>query len=142
MKSSARNCFHGEVTELITGAVNDEVKLKLANGTIITSIITHESTLNLGLVIGAKAFALIKSSFVILATEMENVKVSTRNCLVGTVSNVKKGAVNSEVLLTLPGGESLTAIITHESVENLTLSKGTKATALFKASHVILGVNV
>lgn len=142
MKTSARNCFYGEVSEINTGAVNDEVKLKLNDGTIITAIITHESTLHLSLAVGTKAFALIKSSFIILASAMDNVKVSTRNCLSGTVSEIHKGAVNSEVSITLPGGEQLVAIITNDSVQNLTLSKGSKVSALFKASHVILGVNV
>lgn len=141
MKTSARNCFYGEVCEIKTGAVNDEVKLKLNDSTIITAIITHESTVHLGLNVGVKAFALIKSSFVILACEMDNVKVSTRNCLSGIVNEVHQGAVNSEVSITLPGGEQLVAIITNDSAQNLTLSKGGQVTALFKASHVILGVD-
>lgn len=142
MKTSARNCFYGEVVALKEGAVNDDVKLKLANGTLITAIITHESTLNLNLTIGAKAFALIKSSFIILASDMENVKFSTRNCLAGTVAEIHKGAVNSEVVVALDSGEPLVSIITNESVESLDLSKGCKVSALFKASHVIIGVNV
>ena len=134
--------FLCEIVALKEGAVNDEVKLKLANGTIITAVITHESTLNLNLSVGAKAFALIKSSFIILASDMENVKVSTRNCLSGTVAEIHKGAVNSEVVVALDSGEPLVSVITNESVAGLALSKGSKVSALFKASHVILGVNV
>ncbi len=50
------------------------------------------------------------------------------------------GAVNSELTLQLAGGKTLTAIITRESAESLELAAGAPATALIKASHVILAV--
>lgn len=140
MKTSARNFFKGEVVQVKSGAVNDEVELKLDSGTVITAIITRDSSARLGLKVGAKAFALIKSSFVVIATEMENVKVSTRNCLAGTVTQVTTGAVNSEVAIDLGQGNSIVAIVTNESCKNLGLKAGVQATALFKASSVILGV--
>lgn len=141
MKTSARNFFRGEVVQMKSGAVNDEVALKLSSGVVITAIITRESSANLGLSVGAKAFALIKASFVIVATDMQNAKVSTRNCLAGKVAQVTPGAVNSEVVIDLGGGNAIVAIVTNESSKNLGLKAGVQATALFKASSVILGVD-
>lgn len=66
-------------------------------------------------------------------------KVSARNMLPGTVKNVIKGAVNSEVLLSLQGGETVVAIITNPSVERLGLHAGGEAFAIIKASDVIVG---
>ena len=51
-----------------------------------------------------------------------------------------RGAVNSEVVIALAGGGSVAATITNESVDVLGLEEGAAATALFKASSVILGV--
>lgn len=140
MKTSARNCFDGVITAVKHGAVNDEIELKTVGGVLITAIITHESTDKLGLKAGVKAFALIKSSFVIIAADLEGVKLSTRNCVCGKVALVKPGAVNSEVVLDLGHGDTITAIITNESCQNLGLKTGAPATAIFKASSVIMGV--
>jgi molybdate transport system regulatory protein len=66
-------------------------------------------------------------------------KVSARNAFSGTITKVVKGAVNSEVLLTVPGGDQIVASITNGSVETLALKEGVHAVALVKASWVILG---
>lgn len=66
-------------------------------------------------------------------------RVSARNLFRGTVASVRKGAVNSEVHLLLPGGDVVVSIITNESVEDLALAKGKEAYAVVKASSVLLG---
>lgn len=89
-------------------------------------------------------------------------KLSARNVLKGTVAKVKKGAVNTEVTLTLKGGPSLAgyvgacgqdyrepceplsivAVITNTSAENLALKEGTAAVAVIKASSIIVGTDM
>ena len=69
-------------------------------------------------------------------------KISARNVLAGTVQNVTKGAVNSEITLTLQGGEKMTAIITNESADRLGLKNGSPAFAIVKASDVMIGKDV
>lgn len=65
-------------------------------------------------------------------------KVSARNQLTGTVSDIVLGAVNAEVHLALKGGQILVASITKESVAGLGLKQGLAVTALIKAPQVIL----
>ena len=65
-------------------------------------------------------------------------KTSARNSLCGQVIQVKKGAVNAEILLDIDGEIKITAIITNDSVDNLQLKHGQTAFALFKASSVLL----
>jgi len=50
------------------------------------------------------------------------------------------GAVNTEVVLELGGGATLAAVVTNESCAALALAVGSRATGMFKASSVILGV--
>jgi molybdopterin-binding protein len=69
------------------------------------------------------------------------VKLSARNVLKGRVKTVKEGAVNSEVIVQLPGGLEITSVITKTSVENLSLKEGKDAYAVIKASNVILAVD-
>ena len=140
MKTSARNQFLGTVTRLTCGAVNDEVELQIAGGQQLVAILTHESTESLGLKPGAEAFALIKSSSVILLTDEDGARYSARNRLRGSIARIQPGAVNSEVVLDLPGGATLAAIVTNPSCAALGLAVGQSATAIFKASSVIVGV--
>jgi len=140
MRTSARNQFFGSVTHVERGAVNDEVLLEIAGGQTIVAIVTHESAESLALAPGRQAFALIKSSSVIVMTEGGGARLSARNQLQGTVTRLMRGAVNAEVVIGLPGGGSVAATITNDSAAALGLEEGAAATALFKASSVILGV--
>lgn len=140
MKTSARNQFFGTVVAVKTGAVNDEIELEVLGGHRIIAIVTRGSTESLGLKVGAEAFALIKSSSIIVVTDDEGARFSARNRLAGKVVRVQPGAVNTEVVLELPGGAAVAAIITNDSCEALDLAEGKTASAMFKASSVILGV--
>ena len=68
-------------------------------------------------------------------------KISARNQLKGKVKQITPGAVNAEVIVELPGGQEIVAIVTLPSVKNLALSKGDNVVAIVKASSVILGVD-
>ena len=68
-------------------------------------------------------------------------KLSARNVLKGKVVSVKAGAVNSEVVIQLVGGEQVVAIITKTSAESLGLAKGKDAYAVIKASNVMVAVD-
>lgn len=140
MRTSARNHFTGQITEVKTGAVNDEVTLRTQDGLDIVAVITHGSATSLGLAAGKPAFALVKASSVIVMVDATD-KVSARNRVAGTVTAVTKGAVNSEVIVASASGAEIAAIITNESVDRLGLSSGSAASAIFKASSVIIGVD-
>ena len=140
MKTSARNQFVGTVTAVRAGAVNEEVEITLPGGQRIVAVVTRESTESLGLRTNISAMALIKSSSVLLATDLEGAKLSARNQLPGTVSAVTPGAVNAEVTIDIDGGGHITAIVTQGSVKTLSLAPGSRAIAFFKASSVILAV--
>ena len=140
MLTSSRNQFCGKVTSIKKGAVNDEIVIKLTGGTELTAVITSASTETLGLTEGKEAIALVKATWVILAADLEGIKLSARNALKGTVSEVKHGAVNSEIIVTLEGGEELVAIVTCGSEKKLARAPGKEVTALIKASHIIVGV--
>lgn len=140
MKTSARNQYRGRVSRIGKGAVNCEVKVDLGEGLEIFAIVTNEAVEELGLAVGREVIVLIKSSFVILSPD-EGLRISARNRLCGTVTEVVRGAVNGEVKLDLPGGRTLTAIVTNEALDELGFAPGSRACALVKASHVILAVN-
>jgi molybdopterin-binding protein len=65
-------------------------------------------------------------------------KISARNILKGKVKSVEHGAVNSEVVVELPGGTEVVSIITKDSAESLGLASGKEVYAVIKASDVMI----
>ncbi len=141
MKISARNVFSGTVEKVTRGAVNAEVILRLKGETRITSVITNGAVDNLDLKEGMNAYAIIKSSSIIIAQELLNAKLSARNILPGKISKLIEGPVSTEVDLEIGEGNVISAIITHGSSEKHSLKESSTACALFKASSVIIGVS-
>lgn len=68
-------------------------------------------------------------------------KLSARNVLKGKVKSVQKGAVNSEVILALPDGTEIVSVITNSSAQHLGLAPGKEASAVIKASNVMIGTD-
>ena len=65
-------------------------------------------------------------------------KISARNVLKGKVKQVVHGAVNTEIVVELPGGQELVSIITKSSAERLELAEGKEVYAVVKASNVMI----
>jgi molybdopterin-binding protein len=65
-------------------------------------------------------------------------EISARNVLKGKVESVNHGAVNSEVIVDLGGGQQIVAIITKSSAERLGLAAGKNVQAVIKASNVMI----
>ena len=68
-------------------------------------------------------------------------KISARNVLKGKVKSVVHGAVNSEIVVELPGGAEVVSIITKASAESLTLEQGKEVYAVIKASNVMIATD-
>ena len=69
MKLSARNSLPGTIRKIEPGAVNAEVTIELAPGLEIVSIITLDAVNHLSLRVGGRAYAVIKASSVMIATD-------------------------------------------------------------------------
>jgi molybdopterin-binding protein len=69
MKLSARNVLPATVKAVKPGAVDTEVVVEVAPGIDIVSIITKQSAEKLGLKPGAKAYAVIKASSVMIGVD-------------------------------------------------------------------------
>lgn len=66
-------------------------------------------------------------------------KLSARNVLAGKVVAVTKGQTTAHVRIEVAGGATITASITNEAVDALELKVGDEASAIIKASDVIIG---
>lgn len=68
-------------------------------------------------------------------------KISARNMLQGKVKKIVPGAVNTEVVVELPGGMQVVSIITKSSAESLGLVVGKQVYAVVKASNVMIATD-
>ncbi len=69
MKISARNVIAGKVVAITKGATTAHVKIEIGQGVIITSAITNESVDSMGIAVGKPAYAVIKSSDVMVGVD-------------------------------------------------------------------------
>lgn len=67
-----------------------------------------------------------------------SMRTSVRNQWLATVKTVKAGAVNTEVVLALRGGDEIVAQVTMNSVKTLGLTAGSEAWVLVKSSWISL----
>ena len=134
---SARNQFQGTITEVKEGAVNGIVKLNIGGGNHISATISMDSIKELSLVAGKEATAIVKATEVMMANGKLN--ISARNHLTGTVSAIEEGAVNAIVKLDVAEGVKISSTISMEAVKELGLAVGKEATAIIKATSVMIG---
>ena len=140
MKISARNVWLGNVAKIEKGAVNSVVTVALKGQDTIVSVITDNSVQRLELEPGAEVLAIVKAPSVMLGLEIDRKKISARNILEGTINRIVSGVVNDEVVIDLAGGNTVTSILTSESVRRLGLKGGMKVAAVIKASDVLLAI--
>ena len=136
MKISARNQFKGLVTNINEGAVNAIVSIE-ANGEVISSTISLNAVKELGLKKGDAAYAIIKATEVMIATELP--KISARNKFHGVIKGIQSGSVNDIVTLETKFGV-VSSTISKNAVEELELSVGKEAYAIIKATSVMVGI--
>lgn len=67
-------------------------------------------------------------------------KLSARNQLTGTISEIRRGEAIANVVLDV-AGQRLVASITVEAVQELGLAEGSSVTAIVKASDVIIATD-
>ena len=69
MKLSARNKLKGKITSIDEGLITAKVKIDLGNGNEVTSIISKDAIAELGLKVGGLAYAIIKSTEVMIGID-------------------------------------------------------------------------
>jgi molybdopterin-binding protein len=69
MKLSARNKLKGKIIAVEEGLITAKVKLDLGNGNIVTSIISREAVDDLQLKVNDTAYAVIKSTEIMIGKD-------------------------------------------------------------------------
>ena len=66
-------------------------------------------------------------------------KLSARNVLKGTVTEIEVGTVNAVVKLDIGAGQMISSMITLDALKDLDVTVGNEVYAIIKSSSIILG---
>ena len=141
IKTSATNQLFGSITAIEIGAVNAQVVVKLKGGEQVVAAISLTDLTQLNLVVDGDVILLINDPEIIMMTDPESYQYSSRNCLAGKVMRIQTDGIDAEVVIQLSSGDSIVAMITQASAENMNLKLDTPVYALFKSNSVILGTH-
>ncbi len=65
-------------------------------------------------------------------------KYGAKNQLTGTVKEIKRGTVMSQVNLEIPAGSPMSSVLTLESLDDLGINAGDQVKVVVKAVNVLL----
>jgi len=68
-------------------------------------------------------------------------KISARNQLKGTVTEIQEGSVNGIVKIDIGGGNIISSTISMNSIRELGLAVGKPAYAIIKATSIMVGID-
>lgn len=140
LRISARNVFRAEVTSVKKWPVDVEVTLEISGEHKIFSIITNEAAEDLNLRPGRKVIALVKSSFVRLLPASQT-STDSRNLFTGVITQRTDAERNSELLIDIGAGKTMTSVLPRRTVEEMGLRDGSSVTAHFAPEDVILAAD-
>ncbi|MBS0879938.1 molybdenum-dependent transcriptional regulator [Pantoea sp. JGM49] len=135
LQTSARNQLFGTVMARDHHQVQQHIEVQLADGvTRLQVAITERSAERLQLDSGKEVLVLIKAPWIQVSRDV----VNSDNQLQVTISAIEPGEQVSEVLMTLPSGETLCATVNNAQVQQQNLQPGSSVTASFNAEHAII----
>ena len=137
MKISARNQLKGTVKEINEGVVNGIVVIDIG-GQNVSATISMSSIKELGLEVGKTAYAIVKSTEMMIAED--KMKISARNQFPGKVVSVEEGAVNGIVKVEIAPGVVVSSTISMNAIKDLDVKEGKNVVAVAKATSVMVGV--
>jgi molybdate transport system regulatory protein len=140
VRTSTRNQLFGRVTAIDPAAEDAQITVCLKGGEKVVASFSAASLHDLGLGIGADAVLMINSADIMLFIDHGADRISARNRLFGKVMRIQHDIVDSEVIVLLPSGDILAAMITQQSLKTLALTPGMPVWAAFNAHAPILGV--
>ncbi|HAU5564195.1 TPA: molybdenum-dependent transcriptional regulator [Serratia fonticola] len=135
LQTSARNQLFGTVMARDHQQVQQHLDVLLADGvTRLQVAITERSAERLQLDSGKEVLVLIKAPWI----QVNRDALNSDNQLQVTISAIEPGEQVSEVLMTLPSGETLCATVNNAQVQQQNLQPGDSVTASFNAEHAII----
>jgi molybdate transport system regulatory protein len=137
-KTSARNSFFGKIQAIQKGDIQSRVELLTIGGQRITTLITNDSLLRLGLKAGKWITAEVKAPWVFLQKSDREPECSAENRFPAVVERVLGGEINTEYVVRMADGTRICSVVTSDSGRRLDLRPGDAVWVLFNCFSVVL----
>jgi molybdate transport system regulatory protein len=137
-KTSARNSFFGKIQTIQQGDIQTRVELLTIGGYRVTTVITNDSLLRLGLKEGKLITAEVKAPWVMLQKREDEPECSADNRFNGIVERIHQGEINTEYVVRISDGTRLCSVVTTDSCRRLALLEGDMVWVLFNCFSVVL----
>jgi len=140
MQTSAGNQLLGTVISISTEGLNSEIVLQLEGGDQVAALITPQGLQRLGLKIGSRAYAIIRTSAVMLMHANTDLLFSARNNFCGRLIEMEVGPIGAKLTLQLQSGNIFQAFVSKQTVNELDLKQGEPVCCVFRAIDVLIAV--
>jgi len=139
--TSARNSFYGKILAFKQGDIQSLVCIQTLEGHRLSTVITNDSAVRLGLRIGQLVTAEVKAPWVLLQRGANEPESSAENRFHGTVERVNTGKISTEYVVRISAQTELCSITSAESGASLQLRKGDPVWILFNSFAVVLHID-
>jgi molybdate transport system regulatory protein len=137
-KTSARNSFFGKITAIRQGDIQAEVKMVTLGGELITTVITNDSLVRLGLKEGTLITAEVKAPWVILQKGDGEPKCTAENKFRGAIARIRQGQITTEYVVRIADGTELCSLVTSATSRSLDLQENDPVWATFNSFAAVL----
>jgi molybdate transport system regulatory protein len=137
-KTSARNTFFGKISSILKGDIQAKVEMVTLGGDRVTTVITDDSLVRLGLNVGTLITAEVKAPWVIIQKGEAEPECSAENKFRGTITRINKGRVTTEYVVQIADGTELCSLVTTDISRRLDLKENDPIWATFSSFAVIL----
>jgi len=137
-KTSARNTFFGKISTIQKGDIQAKVEMVTLQGDRVTTVITNDSLVRLGLKLGKLITAEVKAPWVILQKGGSEPECTAENKFQGTIARIMKGQVTTEYVVRITDGTELCSLVTSATSSRLDLKENDPVWATFNRFAVVL----
>jgi molybdate transport system regulatory protein len=137
-KTSARNSFFGKIRSIQKGDIQTKVEMITVGGDSVTTLITNDSLLRLGLKTGALVTAEVKAPWVILQKSDREPDSTAENRFGGTITRIRRGKITTEYVVHIPDGTELCSIANSENARKIGFQENDRVWIIFNSFSVVL----
>ncbi len=139
-RTSARNSFFGRISSIRKGDIQSTVEMTTTGGDRVTTIITNDSLMGLGLKPGSLITAEVKAPWVILQKSDKEPESTAENRFSGTIVRINKGRITSEVVVRIADGTDLCSVVSADSSRKMGLKEKDRVWVTFNSFSVVLHI--